>query len=487
MFRFFGGIAVPVWLREHRSVEYGGLAMKRVGKPVFFIVAILIVALAVTSFCGIHYSYGDTDNVVIKGAGDIRWGIDIRGGVDVTFRPEEGYDAEDKDMDAAKSIIETRLVNQNITDYELYVDYNKDRIILRFPWKSDETDFDASKAIQELGETAYLSFREGTDTNENGEPTGELILDGQHVVNAEAAIDNSSGTAQYVVSLEFDDEGKEKFSEATGRLVGKSISIWMDNQLISAPTVNSQINDNKCQIQGNFDADSAKELASKIKAGALPFKLETDSYGTVNPTLGMKARDSMAIAGVIALALIVVFMVLYYRLPGAVASIALIGQAAGAIAAVSGYFSFFPSFTLTLPGIAGIILSIGMGVDCNVITNERIKEEIRAGKTIDGAIDAGNKNSFSAIFDGNLTNVIVAVILMGVFGPPESLFAKILSPILSFFGPAATGAVYSFGYTLLCGVILNFIFGLGASRLMLKSIARFKIFRKPWLYGGDAK
>ncbi|MCI8497466.1 MAG: protein translocase subunit SecD, partial [Clostridiales bacterium] len=181
------------------------------------------------------------------------------------------------------------------------------------------------------------------------------------------------------------------------------------------------------------------------------------------------------------------FMIFYYRLPGFIASISLVGQVTGMIMAITGYLPIISSFTLTLPGIAGIILSVGMGVDANIITAERIKEEIRAGKTIDGAIDAGNKNSFSAIFDGNITTIIAAVVLMGVFGPPESLFAKILTPFLFMFPPAATGAIYSFGYTLLAGVICNFIFGVLASRLMLKSIARFKFLRKPWLYGGDAK
>ena len=168
-----------------------------------------------------------------------------------------------------------------------------------------------------------------------------------------------------------------------------------------------------------------------------------------------------------------------------VAVITLLGQMAGSIAAVSGYFGFLNGFTLTLPGIAGIILSVGIGVDANVIMAERIKEEIRMGKTIDGSIDAGSRQSFSAIFDGNITNVIVAVVLMGVFGPPDGLWAKLLYPFLFMFPAATTGAVYSFGYTLLMGIVFNFIMGVGAARLMTRSISRFKIFRKPWMYGGE--
>ena len=150
-------------------------------------------------------------------------------------------------------------------------------------------------------------------------------------------------------------------------------------------------------------------------------------------------------------------MISVYKIPGFVAVLGLIGQVAGMIAAVSGYFGFMNSATLTVPGIAGIILSIGMGVDANVITSERIKEELRAGKTLDGAINAGFERGFTAIFDSNITVVFVAVILMGAFGVPDSIFAKMLKWVFFMFGPSTEGAVYSLGYTLLVGIILNFI------------------------------
>ena len=133
--------------------------MKRVGKPVFFIVVLLIAALTFTSFFGISTSFGDISTTWIKGADSIRWGIDVRGGVDVTFGPADGIDATDDQMAAAEQIIKVRMVSQNITDYEIYTDYDKDRIIVRFPWKEDETDFDPESAIKELGETAVLTFR----------------------------------------------------------------------------------------------------------------------------------------------------------------------------------------------------------------------------------------------------------------------------------------------------------------------------------------
>lgn len=246
--------------------------------------------------------------------------------------------------------------------------------------------------------------------------------------------------------------------------------------MISAPTVNTAITDGTASITGDFTASEASSLASKINAGALPFALETTSFGSISPTVGSAALTAMGIAAVIALSIICIFVLILYRLPGFIACIALLGQTSLSLAAISGFFPFLSSFTMTLPGIAGIILSMGMGVDANIITAERIKEELYSGRSLDGAIIKGSKSSFSAIFDGNITVIIVAVILMGVFGP-----SNILSML---FGPSTTGVIYSFGYTLLIGVISNFIMGIGASRLMLRSISRFNIFRKKWLFGG---
>lgn len=450
--------------------------MKRVKKPVFFIVLILIVALVYATVAGVYTQNGDFKVTAIKGIGDIRWGIDIRGGVEATFSPAGDIDADDEQLDSAKSIIETRMVAKSITDYEIYQDSSNDRIIVRFPWKSDEADFDAETAIEELAATALLSFREGSDYE-----TSTVLLEGDDITNATAVWQQNSttGAREYLVQLEFSDTGKEKFAEATSRLVGQSISIWMDDVMISNPTVNSAITNGEATITGDFTAEEAQDLAAKIRSGALPFALEASNYNTVSPTLGMKSLDAMALAGVIAFAVIALMMIFMFRLPGFVAVIALAGQMGVTFAAISGFFPNVNSFTMTLPGIAGIILSVGMGVDANIITASRIKEELRNGKSLDSAIMRGCDNSFWAVFDGNITILIVAIMLIGVFGP-----SNILSMI---FGESTTGAIYSFGFTLLVGTIGNFIMGMLAARLMLKSLSRFKFLRKPWLYGGTAK
>ena len=451
---------------------------KRTGKPVFFVVLILILALTYTAFFGVENYYGDTRKVYVKGANDIRWGIDIRGGVEAVFSPDkEDVDITDDDMDAAKAIIETRLVNKNITDYEVYTDSDNHQIIVRFPWAADESDFDAAAAVQELGETALLTFCRNEDKE-------DVILSGaQDIDRAQAGVDQDGN---YVVYLYFTDAGKAKFATATAELVGSKISIWMDDQEIQAPTVNEAITDGTAYINGMSGSEEAKELADKINAGSLPFALTVDDtkLQIISPSLGSDALNVMLIAGSIAFGIVCLLMILRYRLNGVIASFALLGQLAGTIACISGFFPNADSFTLTIPGIAGIILSVGVGVDCNVIASERISDEFRKGKTIDGAIDSGYKNSLSAIIDGNVTIVIVSIVLMGAFGTPDSFIAKIFSPIMSLLGSSITGSIYSFGYTLLVGVIFNLLMGVLASKLMLKSVSQLKPLRKPWLYGG---
>lgn len=472
--------------------------MKTKGKPwQFFVVAVLIVAFSVTAIFGISTQYGDTTKLWIKGAQDIRFGIDIRGGVDVTFMPADGYDATDEQLEAAESVIQQRLVNLSITDSEVYTDYNKDRIIVRFPWKEGETEFNPESAIQEIGATARLTFREGREVDSEGMPSGvtaeNIILEGLDVKSALAAVDSNSSSqtyGQYYVALELNDSGKNSFAEATTRLAETRgiISIWLDDTMISYPTVNSAIVDGSAMItlNGSDDAtrDQAISLANLINSGALPFALTAENYSTISPSLGENSLQAMVIAAVVAFILVALFMIVNYRLPGVIASIALLGQSATTLACVSGYLSVINSFTLTLPGIAGIILAIGMGVDANVIAAERIKEEIRSGKSIDGAIRAGFDRGLTPVIDGNVTVIIVAIMLMGAFGPTDGFFAKVLRPIFFAFGPSTAGTIYSFGYTLLVGVILNFVFGVVCTRIMLKGISKLKSLRDPVLYGG---
>ena len=452
--------------------------MNRKGKSwPLFVVAILIVLFSLTAILGVSYTYGDTKNVYVKGASDIRFGIDIRGGVDVTFMPADDVEATDAQMTAAKTVIEDRLVGLGITDYESYVDNNKNRIIVRFPWKNDEADFNPQTAIDEIGTTAKMVFRKGSSA------TGEEILSGDDVASASAAYNETEG---WVVQLKFNSAGASAFATATTELAASNgtISIWLDDNNISTATVNEAITGGEAIIKGNFDQDSASTLANQINSGSLPFSLSAESYSTISPSLGAKSLDVMVQAGIIAFILVAILMIVRYRLPGTIAVISLMGQAAATLAVVSGYFTVFPGSTLTLPGIAGIILGIGMGVDANVITAERIKEELSKNKTLEGAVNSGFKMGLTPIIDGNVTIVIVAAILMGAFGPTDGFWAKVFNPIFYWFGPSTAGTIYSFGFTLLTSVLLNFVFGVWATRVMIRGAVHFKPLRKAWLFGG---
>jgi len=471
--------------------------MKRVKKPVFFIVALLILLFTYASVFGIKGKNGDNTVTYIKGVNDIRWGIDINGGVEATFTPVTTKKATNNQMDAAEATIKQRMIGENITDYEVYTDYNHSRIIVRFPWKNDEKNFDPQKSIEELAATAQVTFREGMEyttqtTGSDGQPVyktpkgttaSNIILQGSEIEKAtpEMTQDKTTGKTTYVVGLQLSESGKAKFADATTKMVGQTISIWMDDTMISYPKVEEAITDGSCEINGGtngFTAAEASALANKINAGALPFKLSITDSNTISPTLGKSSLSAMRTAGIIAFILVALFMILMFRLPGVVAVISLLGQVALSFAAVSGFFPWQNSFTLTLPGVAGIILSIGMGVDANIITATRIKEELWTGKTLDMAITRGDDNSFWAIFDGNITVIIVAIILMLVFGPKN---------ILSYwFGASTTGSIYSFGYTLLIGIIGNFVFGVLTTRQMTRALSAFDCFRNRWLYGGPS-
>lgn len=410
-------------------------------KPVFFIVVLIAAVLAYVTMFGLQIG-----NSEIKGADQMRYGIDIRGGVDATFQPKDlGRAPTEDELETARAIIETRMDAINITDRDVTIDKTNGKILVRFPWKSDETDFDPQKAVAELGETAKLTFRE---------PDGKVILEGTDVTKSYAQI--SRADQEPVVVLELSDDGAEKFSEATGRLIGQTIFIYMDDTMISWPTVEAHITGHQAYITKLKNPEAAAALANKINSGSLPFSLVVKNCNIISPSLGDNALSVMVLAGKTAFVLVCLFMLIYYRLPGLVACIALFLQVSGQLLALS-----VPQFTLTLAGIAGVILSIGMGVDANVIISERIKEELNAGKTLRASIDAGFNKAFSSVFDGNITVIIVALILIK-FG---------------------SGSMLSFGYTLAAGVIMNFIAGITASRLMIRSLSMFDSLRKPQYFG----
>jgi len=414
-------------------------------RPIFFIVVAIAMIMAYTAINGLIIPIGSSLELVIPGIPDMRYGIDIRGGVDAAFEPV-GLDRKPtkQELESARAIMETRLDNLNILDRDVTIDEQNGYIIIRFPWQSTETDFDPEKAISELGETAMLTFR-----NEEG----DVLVTGSHVINA--SVGTSPKTGGYIVLLEFDEEGTELFSKATKELIDKPINIYMDDTLIQSAIVQSHIPNGEAYIEGMSGLEEAKALSDKINAGALPFSMTSRNHSTISPTMGSGALNTMVIAAVIAFFVTCVLLIIYYRLPGYVACISLVIQMSGILLALS-----VPQITLTLTGIAGVILSIGMGVDANIIISERISEEIKSGKSLSTSISLGFKNSFSSVFDGNITILLVGIIMIA-FG---------------------SGSLLSFAYTLITGIFFNFVAGVTASRLMIYSLSQFDFLRKTELY-----
>lgn len=416
----------------------------RTNKYIYILVMILIAGIVCTAVFGINLG-----QFQVKGMKDIRFGIDIRGGVEAVFEPANlDRIPTEGELESARTIMETRMDAQNILDREITVDNTTGHIILRFPWKSGETDFNPQRAIKELGETAKLTFRD---------PQGNILVEGKDVKKSQVQLD--SRTNQPVVTLEFNADGAKAFEDATEKLAGQYIAIFMDETLISAPSVSGKITGGNSVIENIGSTEEAKSLSDKINSGALPFSLISKNHSTITPTMGQGAMDVMIKAGIIAFVAVCLFMLLYYRLLGVVACFALLLQISVQMLALS-----IPQMTLTITGIAGIILSIGMGVDANVIINERIKEELNQGKSLGYSIATGYDKAFSAVFDGNITTIAAAIIMM-IFG---------------------TGSMLSFGYTLMVGCVLNFVSGVTVSKIITKSMSMNEVFMNKSLYGMKA-
>ncbi len=384
--------------------------------------------------------FGAGDSV--KGIFDMRFGIDIRGGVEAIFEPQNlERKPTPQELESAREVIESRMDSQNIADREVTVDKEAGYIIVQFPWKSGETDFNPEDAISELGEMAELTFKD---------PDGTVLIQGKDVDKATPQTNTSNGIKTYVVALSFNSNGSKLFEDATGKLIGKRIGIYMDNNLISNPTVQNQISGGQAVITGMKNYEEAKALAEKINAGALPFSLKTTNFSTISPSLGSNALTIMVYAGLVAFFVICLFMIVFYKMPGIVACVTLLLQMVIQMLAVS-----IPQYTLTLPGIAGIILTLGMAVDTNIIISERISDELKKGSSVKGAVVSGYKNAFSSVLDGNVTTAIVAVILM-IFG---------------------SGTMLSFGYTLLVGMVVNLLIGVSVSKHLILSLIQSDFWR----------
>lgn len=321
---------------------------------------------------------------------DIKLGLDLAGGVSITYQAVEEEPGQEEMSDTIYKL-QQRVQNYS-TEAEVYQEGNN-RINIDIPGVSD-----ANAILEELGKPGSLIF-----ADENG----QVLLTGDQVASAKAGvIDQGGGAKGYIVSLTFTEEGSKAFADATAANVGKRIAIIYDGQIYSNPVVREAISGGQCQIDGMADYEEANDLAATIRIGSLSLELEELRSNVVGAKLGQEAISTSLKAGAVGFGIVVVFMIAAYLIPGVAASIALALYVGLIVILLSAF-----EVTLTLPGIAGIILSVGMAVDANVIIFTRIKEELGVGKTVHSAIKTGFNKALSAIVDGNITTLIAAAVL----------------------------------------------------------------------------
>jgi SecD/SecF fusion protein len=397
----------------------------------------LLVFLLIVAGCVYMAVYG-VDTEKVGRASDIPLGLDLNGGLSVTYQIET-EDPSSDEIDATIDKLQRR-VDEYSSEGEVYQEGN-DRITVEIPKNSNDEDFDARAILDELGQPGQLEFLDPDNYElwSSGEDY-ETVLTGSDVKEASAGVDDSGTVKDYVVQLTLNSDGAVAFGEATTANVGNRIYIIYDGEVQSAPTVQTAITDGNCVINNMESYEAAETLASTIKIGALPLELSQLQYQIVGAKLGQDAISSSLKAGAIGLAIVCVLMIVIYLLPGFIASIALAVYILLMLLVLS-----ISGTALTLPGLAGIILSIGMAVDANVIIFTRIKEEIADGKSVKSAVDSGYHKALSAILDGNITTLIAAFVLMML----------------------GTGSIKGFANTLFIGIVLSMVTALFITKLLL--------------------
>lgn len=419
----------------------------------FVAILLAIVAILYVGLYGLDF----TDSVRIPGILDedgITQGLDLKGGTVIVYKAQTENPSEDE-MNTVVAMLRTRLDGQGYTEATI-TRQGSDKVRVELPDVQD-----AKQAVETLGATAQLTFAETVSVDPNDQSKvviGTEVMTGKEVKNASmeyGQTEQGMTKNSYYISLELTEEGQKRFADATGRLVGQPIYIVMDGNVISAPRVQTRIDSPTCVITGEFTAEEASALAANIKSGQLPFSLEQVEVRTVSATLGDKALSNALMAGVIGLILVMLFMILIYRLQGLMSSLALLGYVGIVFIILANLH-----INLTLPGIAGIILSIGMAVDANVVIFERVKEELKLGKTVRSAVNAGFDRALSAVVDSNITTIIAAVILW-------------------FLG---TGTIKGFGVTLFIGIVISMLSAIFVTKFLLKQMIGMNV-KNLWLYG----
>lgn len=394
-------------------------------------VVTLLVTLVLIVLVGLLAINGLTvGKYIVKPVGSaVSLGLDLRGGIYAVYQGDSSVDDFETLRDATVTVMINRLTAQGYTEATV-TPQGSDRIRIEIP----DVD-DPNEILNIVGTPAHLTFVD---------PDGNVILEGQSIKKASPAYDTENGNAP-IIAFELDDEGSQIFADYTAEHIGEVLSIELDGSVLTAPTIQSAITGGSGIITGFSSIEDAQTTANLILSGALPLDISLIESSVVSPTLGIGALDSSVLAGIIGVILIMLFMIVVYRVPGIVADMALCIY----ILIVFYALALVPGVQLTLPGIAGILLGIGMAVDGNVIIFERLREELKGGRSIQSACQRGYKNALSSIIDSNVTTIIAALVLM-------------------YFG---TGSVKGFAMTLFIGVVASMISSVFITRFLLNQAA----------------
>lgn len=374
-------------------------------------------------------------------AGHIRQGLDLQGGTHIVMQAEDTEENKvtNEAITQVINIMQKRVNEMGLTEPIIQRE-GANRIIIELPGEKDP-----QKAIETIGKTAVLQFKD---------EEGNVKLTGEDLKNAKEQMGQNK---QPLVALEFSDEGEKKFGALTAANIGRHIGIYLDGELLTNPVVNEAITGGSAVITGQRTLEEAKDLAILLRSGALPVKVSVMEVRTVGPSLGQDSKDKSVVAFTIGLSLVVIFMLAVYRMAGFVADVALLVY----VLILLGILNMLHA-TLTLPSVAGVILSIGMAVDANVLIFERFKEEIASGKLLRLAVQSGFKRAFVTIFDANMTVIITSCIL--------------------FFLGSAT--VKGFAFSLGLGVAVSMFTAITVSRTLLMFLIDANWIHNPWWFGG---
>ena len=374
-------------------------------------------------------------------AGNIRQGLDLQGGTHIVMQAEDTPQNKvtNEAIGQVINIMQKRINEMGLTEPIIQRE-GGNRIIIELPGEKDP-----KKAIETIGKTAVLEFKD---------EDGNVKLTGEDLKNAKEQVGQNKSP---LVALEFTENGATKFANLTAANIGRHIGIYLDGEMLTNPVVNEAITGGSAVISGQRTLEEAKDLAILLRSGALPVKMSVLEVRTVGPSLGQDSKDKSVTAFTIGLSLIVLFMLCMYRVAGFVANVALLVY----VLILLGILSLLNA-TLTLPSIAGVILSIGMAVDANILIFERFKEEIESGKVLRMAIHSGFKRAFTTIFDANMTVIITSCILF-------------------FLG---SGTVKGFAFSLGLGVAISMFTAITVSRTLLMMLIDASWIHNPWWFGG---